>query len=163
MVIVLAILRMPAVQTWLAKRIVASQPGWALEAERIDVGPGGLEAHGIDFAMPGLTAKSEPISVRLRPSQLLRREFAVEQVTVNQLHVGIAPAKLAASAADAAPSFAPFIELFVASALLRGGPENVICRKGTLRFARNTTRGVSRIEFDGELRLPNYGVFSRTD
>jgi hypothetical protein len=41
-VIVLAILSMPAVQTWPAKRIVASQPGWELEAERIDVGPGGL-------------------------------------------------------------------------------------------------------------------------
>jgi hypothetical protein len=113
--------------------------------------------------MPGLTAKSEPISVRLRPSRLLSREFAVEQVTVNQLLIEIAPAELAASATDAAPSFAPFIELFVASAMLRGGPENVICRKGTLRFARNTTRGLSRIEFEGEMRLPNYGGFSRTD
>jgi hypothetical protein len=99
----LAVLRVPAVQTWLAKRIVASQPGWSLEAERIDVGPGGLEARGIDFSMPGFTAKSDPISVRVRPGRLLRREFAVEQVSVNRLNIEITPAKLSSSSSASGP------------------------------------------------------------
>lgn len=103
----LAVLRIPAVQTWLAKRIVASQPGWSLEAERIDVGPGGLAARGIDFSMPGLTAKSDPISVRVAPGRLLRREFAVEQISVDQLNIEITPAKLAPSPAGA-PAAGPF-------------------------------------------------------
>ncbi|MEZ0216110.1 MAG: hypothetical protein ACAH89_03190, partial [Rariglobus sp.] len=103
----LAVLRVPAVQTWLAKRLVASQPGWSLEAERIDIGPGGLEAHGIDFSMPGLTAKSDPISVRVAPGRLLRREFAVQQISVNQLNIEITPAKFTASPAGA-PAAGPF-------------------------------------------------------
>ncbi|CAM3154808.1 hypothetical protein [Rariglobus hedericola] len=113
--LVLAVLRVPAVQTWLAKRLVARQPGWSLEADRIDVGPGGLEAHGIDFAMPGLTAKSAPISVRVRPSRLLRREFVVEQVSINQLNIEITPAELATRETGAtADPFTGVLELLQA-------------------------------------------------
>lgn len=149
----LAVLRVPAVQTWLAKRIVASQPGWALEAERIDIGPGGLDALGINFAMPGLTAKSDPISVRVKPSRLLRRELVVEQVSVDQLNIEITPAKLAPGTSASDP-FTGVLELLQAPLAWTVGKTDIKARVGV-------REGDSTIA-TGNLTLSGGGLSSST-
>lgn len=163
MIAFVALLRVPAVQTWLAKRIVASQPGWRLEAERIDLGPGGLDARGVDFAMPGLAAKSEPISVRLRPGRLLRREFVVEQVSVDKLHIEITPAELAASTPGATPSapFAGVLELLQAPLAWTVAKTDIKARVD-VRDAGKTVASGDLALSGGNLSAATPGVFAYT-
>ncbi len=93
-------LLLPGVQGWLVKQVIARQPGWTVDFEHFGVGAGGLDARGVAFAMPGLTATSAPIAVRVWPSRLLRREFHVEQVDVQKLRIEITPAQLESGSAD---------------------------------------------------------------
>lgn len=94
-------LLLPGVQGWLVKQVIARQPGWKVDFDHFGVGAGGLDARGVAFAMPGLTATSAPIAVRVWPSRLLRREFHVEQVDVQKLRIEITPAQLESDSAEA--------------------------------------------------------------
>lgn len=97
----------PPVQVWLVKRVVARQPGWRVDFERFGVGASGLDAQGLAFSMPGLTATSAPIAVRIWPSRLLRRELHIEQVDVQKLRLELTPAQLESTP----PSSEPFAGL----------------------------------------------------
>lgn len=155
-----AVLRVPAVQTWLAKRIVATQPGWSLEAERIDLGPGGLDARGVDFSMPGLVAKSEPISVRVRPGRLLRREFAVEQVSVDKLVIEITPAKLSSSSSASGP-FSGVLELLQAPLAWTVAKTDIKARVDVRDEGKTVASGDLTLS-GGNLSAATLGVFSYT-
>ncbi len=104
--LVVATLFVPAVQAWLVRRIVARQPGWHVNFERFGVGLDGLAATGLDFAMPGLTARSAPISIEVLPSRFLHGELNLNQIEVRQLRVTLTPAAL--ESAHAAGPAAPF-------------------------------------------------------
>ncbi|GAB1489780.1 hypothetical protein MASR2M8_22340 [Opitutaceae bacterium] len=109
-------LLLPGVQGWLVKQVIARQPGWKVEFEHFGVGADGLDARGVAFAMPGLTATSEPIAVRVWPSRLLRRELHVEQVDVQKLRIELTPAQLESGAATtgAAEPFPGLLALLTA-------------------------------------------------
>lgn len=88
----------PPVQGWLLRRFVASQPGWRIEFERIGAGPTGLDANGVRFDMPGMSASSEPIAIRVAPTRLLsRRELSVERVEARKIRLTLTPAQFASS------------------------------------------------------------------
>ncbi len=91
------LLLLPPVQNWLLRKLVASQPGWKLEAEHIGINPLGLEARGLEFTMPGLRATTAPVSVRIAPSRFLRRELHIEQADVRRLELEITPAEMESS------------------------------------------------------------------
>jgi hypothetical protein len=102
---VVALLFTPPVQAWLVRRAVARQPGWSVDFETFGVNPYGLDARGLDFAMPGLTATSAPIAIHVLPSRLLQGELNVEQIEVQRLRLEFTPAQLRATRADpAAPA-----------------------------------------------------------
>lgn len=94
----------PTVQTWLLRQVATLQPGWRMEIEQFGVGVGGLDARGLDFGMPGLSATSAPITVTLLPSRLLRGELHVAQVDVPRLRIEITPEKFPAAAPATAPA-----------------------------------------------------------
>ncbi len=97
----------PAVQMWLVRQAFARQPGWRMNFEKFGVGVNGLDARGLDFAMPGLTATSAPITVHVRPSRLLRGELHVAELEVQQLRLEFTPAQFQTATATASPP-APF-------------------------------------------------------
>jgi hypothetical protein len=91
-----ALLLVPAVQGWLLRRAIATQPGWRVEFAEFGVGPGGVEARGLDFAMPGVAAKVEPLVVRIAPGRLFtKRELRVERAEAQKVRVVVTPAELA--------------------------------------------------------------------
>lgn len=105
--VALGLLLTPAVQGWLLRRVLATQAGWRLDFERIGVGPTGLDARGLAFAMPGIEASTAPLSVRVAPSRLFsRRELRVEQIEARKIRLVVTPAQLAP--ATSSPSAAPF-------------------------------------------------------
>ncbi|MEO5959692.1 MAG: hypothetical protein ABIZ49_08535, partial [Opitutaceae bacterium] len=107
--LVFGALFIPAVQGWILKRVIARQPGWSVNFEKFVLGPSGLDARGLDFAMPGLTAKSAPIAVQISPSRLLRGELRVDQVDVRKLRLELTPASLPSSpSAVRSPTAPPF-------------------------------------------------------
>jgi hypothetical protein len=80
--------------------VVAAQPGWRVEFERFGAGPTGVEVHGLEFAMPGVSARSAPIAVRIAPGALLnKRELRIERVEARRLRVTLTPAEMPASTA----------------------------------------------------------------
>lgn len=97
----------PPVQGWLIKRAIATQPGWRVDFQKIGIGPGGVEARGLDFAMPGVSASSAPLAIRIAPLRLFsQRELRIERVEAEKLNLVITPSQFAASPADA--KVAPF-------------------------------------------------------
>jgi hypothetical protein len=111
-VLVVGLLFTPAVQGWLVKRFVATQPGWRVEFQKFGLGFGGLEANGIDFNMPGVSARSAPLAIRIAPLRLFRdRELRIERVEAQQLNVILTPADLVAVPAAPATPFAGFLQL----------------------------------------------------
>lgn len=94
----------PPVQGWLLRRLIATQPGWNLDFQRIGIGPTGLDANGLKFTMPGVAATSAPIAVRIMPTRLLsKRELRLERVEAQKIRVVLTPAELAPSPADGRP------------------------------------------------------------
>lgn len=88
----------PPVQGWLIRRAIATQPGWRVDFQKIGIGPGGVEARGLEFAMPGVSAKSEPIAIRIAPLRLFsQRELRLERVEAQKLNLIITPAQFAAT------------------------------------------------------------------
>lgn len=95
----------PPVQGWILKRLIATQPGWRVDFQKIGIGPGGVEARGLEFAMPGVSAKSAPIDIRIAPLRLFsQRELRLERVEAQKLNLVITPAQLAPSADPSAPA-----------------------------------------------------------
>lgn len=95
----------PPVQGWILKRLIATQPGWRVNFQKIGIGPGGVEARGLEFAMPGVSAKSEPIAIRIAPLRLFsQRELRIERVEAQKLNLVITPAQLAPSADPSVPT-----------------------------------------------------------
>ncbi len=89
-------------QGWLLRRIIATQPGWRLDFERIGVGPTGLDARGLEFAMPGVVASSEPVAIRVAPTWLFsKRELRVERVEARKIRLTFTPAQFAPSGPSA--------------------------------------------------------------
>jgi hypothetical protein len=92
------------VQGWLLRRIIARQPGWRLGFERIGVGPTGLDASGLEFAMPGVTASSAPVAIRVAPTRFFsKQELRIEQVEARKIRLTLTPAQLTPSAENNAP------------------------------------------------------------
>lgn len=90
-----ALLLTPPVQGWLLKRLVSSRAGWSIAFEKFGVGPTGLDVRGLEFAMPGVQARSAPIAIRVAPGQLLnQREVRIERVEAHKLLVTLTPADL---------------------------------------------------------------------
>ncbi len=81
----------PAVQGWLLRKAIARQPGWRVNFEKFGVSLQGLESRGLDFAMPGLTARSAPLNIRILPSRLLRGELHLAEIEVKQLRIELTP------------------------------------------------------------------------
>lgn len=98
----------PTVQGWLLRKAVASQPGWRVNFEKFGVGLQGLESRGLDFAMPGLTARSAPLNIRILPSRLLRGELHLAEIEVKQLRIELTPDLLPKGKAPAPAPTAPF-------------------------------------------------------
>jgi len=102
--LVFALLLTAPVQGWLLRRIVASHPGWKVDFQKFGAGFGGIDVRGLEFSMPGVHAKSEPIAIRIAPGQLLnRRELRIERAEAHQLLVTITPAEFAATPPAAEP------------------------------------------------------------
>lgn len=102
--LIACLLLAPPVQGWIVKRLIATQPGWRLDFQKLGISPGGVEALGLDFSMPGVSAKSEPIAVRIAPLRLLsQRELRIEHVEAQKLNLIITPAQLASSSSSSTP------------------------------------------------------------
>lgn len=102
--LIAGLLLAPPVQGWIVKRLIATQPGWRLDFQKLGISPGGVEALGLDFSMPGVSAKSEPIAVRIAPLRLLsQRELRIEHVEAQKLNLIITPAQLASSSSSSTP------------------------------------------------------------
>jgi hypothetical protein len=98
----------PPVQGWLLRRLIATQPGWKIDFQRIGAGPTGFDASGLKFTMPGVAATSAPIAVRIAPTRLLsKRELRLERVEAQKIRVVLTPAELAPTPAGERPP-APF-------------------------------------------------------
>lgn len=107
----LALLLAPPIQAWLVRRAVGLQPGWRVDFAKLSATPSGVELDGLDFAMPGLNARSAPIAVRLAPGRLFnKRELKIERVEARKLRITLTPAEFVASAAT--PAREPFTGLF---------------------------------------------------
>jgi hypothetical protein len=100
------LLSAPPVQSWIVRRLVATQPGWTVSFHKFGVTPGGVEAGGVDFAMPGISAQTAPVAIRIAPLRLFsRRELRLERVEAQKLNVILTPAQLAST--PAGPASAP--------------------------------------------------------
>lgn len=96
--VLLGLLLAPPIQGWLARRVIATQTDWKLEFERIGVGPTGIDASGLEFAMPGLSASSAPVAIRVAPGRLLsKRELHIERAEARKISVVLTPAQLTPS------------------------------------------------------------------
>jgi len=96
--VVVGLLLAPPVQGWVLRKVVGMQPGWRVSFERFGAAPTGVEARGLEFAMPGVVARMEPLIVRIAPGRLLtKRELQIERVEAQKVRVTITPAELAAS------------------------------------------------------------------
>lgn len=90
------VLHIPAVQGWLVRKAVGLQPGWQVNFAKFAARIGGVDVEGLVFRMPGVSASSEPIIVRLAPGRLLnRRELRVERIEARRLRVTLTPEELA--------------------------------------------------------------------
>lgn len=98
-ILTVGMLHVPSVQGWLVRKAVEMQPGWRVSFVKFGARLGGLEVEGLDFNMPGISARSAPIVVRLAPGRLLnRRELRVERIEASKLLVTLTPAELATAA-----------------------------------------------------------------
>ncbi len=106
------LLAIPAVQGWLLKRALTGRPGWRVNFDHFGAGPSGVDVSGLDFAMPGVEAKSAPIVIELTPWRLVsRREIRIERIEMSKLRVLLTPAHLSpddATAPKAAKASKPF-------------------------------------------------------
>ncbi len=98
LILMLALLRVPAVQLRILRWVSAGGGGvWRFDAQRVSVGPGGGEASGLEFAMPGLAAQMAPAAVvQLRPARFLfaGRELNVARANAEAIKIIITPAEL---------------------------------------------------------------------
>ncbi len=100
LVTIIVLLLLPPVQRWLVRTIVARQAGWHVEFAEFGAGPNGVDARNIEFGMPGLLAKTEPVAIRLAPGRLLTNgELRVERIEARKLRVIVTPEKFAAAPA----------------------------------------------------------------
>ncbi|HWL13966.1 MAG TPA: hypothetical protein VNR00_00085, partial [Opitutus sp.] len=108
--VVAGLLFAPPVQGWLLRRMIATQPGWRVNFETFGIAPTGVQARGLEFAMPGLQAQAEPLAVRIAPGRLLtKRELQIERVEAQKVRVTITPAQLASG--DSAEPFTGLLTL----------------------------------------------------
>lgn len=111
LILVVGVLSLPGVQGWLVKRALTRQAGWRIGFTHFAAGPTGVDVQELDFAMPGVTAKSAPITVVVAPWRLFSaRELHIERIEATKLRVAVTPAQFPNTpdnAAHAAPS-APF-------------------------------------------------------
>ena len=99
------LLSAPPVQAWIVRRLVATQPGWTVSFLKFGVTPGGMEARGMDFVMPGISAKTEPIAIRIAPLRLFsQRELRLERVEAQKLNVIFTPAQLVTAPTTGTPA-----------------------------------------------------------
>ncbi|MCC6414473.1 MAG: hypothetical protein IT582_00980, partial [Opitutaceae bacterium] len=111
-VLVVTLLFTPAVQGWLLKRYIGAQPGWRLDFARFFAGPTGVELDDVDFAMPGIEARTEPVRVQIAPTQLLRnRQLRIEKVEAKKVRLIITPEKFATTAPTPGAPFAGLLPL----------------------------------------------------
>lgn len=110
--LVVALLFIPPVQGWLLKRFISTQPGWQLDFARFFAGPTGVEAEGINFSMPGIEARTEPLRVQIAPTQLLRsRQLRIEKVEAQKVRLVITPEKFAVTSPTPGTPFAGLLPL----------------------------------------------------
>lgn len=96
------LLSLPAVQGWLVKRALTRQAGWRIGFARFAAGPTGVDVQELDFAMPGVTAKSAPITVVVAPWRLFSaRELHIERIEATKLRVAVTPAQFPATTPEA--------------------------------------------------------------
>ena len=108
-IIVGGLLSLPAVQGWLVKRTLTRQPGWRIGFARFAAGPTGVDVQELDFAMPGVTARSAPITVVVAPWRLFSaRELHIERIEATKLRVAVTPAQFPADSGAVTPAAAPF-------------------------------------------------------
>lgn len=97
-VLTVAVLHVPAVQGWIVRKAVETQPGWQVNFEKFGAGLGGVKVQGLTFKIPGVSARSEPIVVQLAPGRLLNsRELRVQRIEARKLLVTLTPAEFAAT------------------------------------------------------------------
>lgn len=111
-VLALALLFIPAVQGWIVKRYIAAQPGWRLDFARFFAGPTGVELDNVDFSMPGIEARTEPVRVQIAPTQLLRsRQLRIEKVEAKKVRLIITPEKFVTPSPTPGTPFAGLLPL----------------------------------------------------
>jgi hypothetical protein len=207
---VTALLLSPRFQSWLVRRALARvHEPWQLAFDRLGVGPTGLSATGLNFSMPGVSATSAPLTIRVAPTRLLsQRELSIERIEAQKIRVVLTPEEFASSSSqpfegllrllqvplrwqlDAAHLDGEMIvqeggasravghfslrggglgpasvgnfayELTANSMILPPGPNHEFSSRGTIRFTQTPAHGIGRIELDGDLRLPAYGLFT---
>jgi hypothetical protein len=102
-VLLLAIARLPATQTWLARRVVAGVPGVTLALERVSAGLSGAELRGVDATVEGTRVRLPLVRASYDAwAFLLRHEVIVREIEANDIEVELAVGKPGA-AADPAP------------------------------------------------------------
>ena len=82
------VLLLPPVQSWLLRRILATQPDTAVEFSRVAVGPRGAEAADVRLRLPNLTVEARALRLAISPWQLLsRRRLAIADLQARQLAI----------------------------------------------------------------------------
>lgn len=103
LILVVGLLSLPAVQGWLVKRALTRQAGWRIAFARFAAGPTGVDIQELDFAMPGVTARSAPITVVVAPWRLFSaRELHIDRLEATKLRVAVTPAQFPVAPADTA-------------------------------------------------------------
>ncbi len=100
-VLLLAAVRLPATQTWLARRAVAGVPGVEIAFERVSAGFSGAELRGVEVNAEGTRVRLPLVRANYDGWALLaRREVIVQELASHDIDVELAPSPSAQTPAD---------------------------------------------------------------
>lgn len=116
-VLLVALVFVPAVQTFIVHRALASQPDLKAEVDHVAIGLGGAKLLGLRYEQPGFLLTAPSFEADLTLSDLLGKKVDLTRLAMRDVVIVIDPVAAAAAPASAPKPATPFAGLLDALAL----------------------------------------------
>jgi hypothetical protein len=110
-----------SVQTFIARRVLASQPGIKAQVDNVSLSLGGAQLRGLSYEQPGLSLTVPSFDSEVPLLDLIKSKIDVRRLSAHDVAVVIDPAAFPASSGEPKPSqpFAGLLRGIVLPASLR--------------------------------------------
>jgi hypothetical protein len=169
LLVVVGLLFIPAVQTFLVKRVLASKPEIRAQVDEVAVGMGGAHFRGLRYEQPGILVSAPSFEADLPLMDLAGQKIDLTRLVAHDVVIEIDPVASAAHAAANPPApaatpapstpFAGLLKTLALPASLRAGGVDLA---GTIRVAGATPVNAAFTLKGGGLAPGAEGAFTLT-